>query len=117
MTDTQKHIADDFFSLVNLTHSELEQWLDTDEAKSTGWTRTSGLKKSTEGEKSEGYKSGERILGILEKKRSALNDDDYAHMRRVNGYIKRHLAQRPNKDITHTRWRYSLMNWGHDPLK
>ncbi len=110
-------IYQDFKDLVNLTKSELEKWLDTDEAKSVGWTRSGGLKKSSDGDKSEGYKSGERIIDILSKKKSDLTDDDYAHMRRVNGYIKRHLGQQPNKDITHTRWRYSLMNWGHDPLK
>ena len=26
-----------------------------------------------------------------------------------------YLAQRPDGDITDTHWRYSLMNWGHDP--
>jgi hypothetical protein len=30
----------------------------------------------------------------------------------------RHLAQRPTKErIEDSRWRYSLMNWGHDPCK
>ena len=33
------------------------------------------------------------------------------------GYCRRHLAQRPWGDVTETRWRYSLMNWGHDPLR
>jgi uncharacterized protein DUF3140 len=28
------------------------------------------------------------------------------------------LAQRPHSEpIKDSRWRYSLMNWGHDPLK
>ena len=40
---------------------------------------------------------------------------DAAHMRTVVGYIHRHLAQRPSGDVTDSRWRYSLMNWGHDP--
>jgi hypothetical protein len=39
-------------------------------------------------------------------------------MRKVHGYVQRHLAQRPGKeDIGTSKWRYSLMNWGHDPLK
>ena len=42
--------------------------------------------------------------------------DDYAHMRKVVGYIARHSAQRPENIYT-SRWRYSLMNWGHDPVK
>lgn len=45
----------------------------------------------------------------------APNDD--AHMRKVVGYVHRHSAQRPSGDVSGTKWRYSLMNWGHDPEK
>ena len=39
-------------------------------------------------------------------------------MRKVVGYVRRHLAQGgPAADKEHSRWRYSLMNWDHDPLK
>jgi hypothetical protein len=39
-------------------------------------------------------------------------------MATVVGYIKRHRAQGgPQEDTEHSPWRYSLMNWGHDPLK
>jgi len=34
----------------------------------------------------------------------------------VVGYVHRHMAQRPSGDIEGSRWRKSLMNWGHDPL-
>jgi hypothetical protein len=45
-------------------------------------------------------------------------DDDYAHMRKVHGHVQRHLAQEPKKeDVEYSTWRYSLMNWGHDPVK
>ena len=34
------------------------------------------------------------------------------------GYVHRHLAQGPTlSDVATSDWRYSLMNWGHDPLK
>ncbi len=33
------------------------------------------------------------------------------------GYVHRHQAQKPSGDVEGGRWRYSLMNWGHDPLK
>ena len=36
---------------------------------------------------------------------------------KVIGFINRHIAQWPTGDTTETRWRYSLMNWGHDPLR
>jgi hypothetical protein len=45
-----------------------------------------------------------------------LNDDDNAHMRKVVGYVNRHLAQRPH-DVQLSNLRHSLMNWGHDPMK
>jgi hypothetical protein len=39
-------------------------------------------------------------------------------MRKVHGYVQRHLAQEPqHEDVETSKWRYSLMNWGHDPLK
>jgi Protein of unknown function (DUF3140) len=38
-------------------------------------------------------------------------------MRKVTGYVKRHLNQKPQHGVEDSRWRYSLMNWGHDPLK
>ena len=38
-------------------------------------------------------------------------------MQRVVSYVHRHLAQKPAGDVEHTHWRYSLMNWGHDPVK
>jgi Protein of unknown function (DUF3140) len=44
-------------------------------------------------------------------------DADLDHMRKVVGYVKRHLAQRPSSDVEDSNWRASLKNWGHDPLK
>ena len=39
-------------------------------------------------------------------------------MRKVVGYVRRHLAQDgAQKDAKHSKWRWSLMNWGHDRLK
>jgi len=35
----------------------------------------------------------------------------------VHGYVARHSEQRPDGDVTDTKWRWSLMNWGNDPLK
>ena len=57
------------------------------------------------------------IVALLEKKKGDLDGDDVKQMKRVAGYVHRHLAQKPGQDVEHSRWRYSLMNWGHDPLK
>jgi len=50
------------------------------------------------------------------KTKADLTEADFAHMRKVIGYVHLHLAQRPSGDVSETPWRYSLMNWGHDPL-
>lgn len=104
-------IYSQFKEQVNMTPSELEKWLKTEESKSVGQDSGDG--------NSIGHKSGEKIVQILRKKRADLTDDDEAHMHKVHSYISRHSQQGPeSKDkIEHSRWRYSLMNWGHDPLK
>ncbi|MFV2173043.1 DUF3140 domain-containing protein [Actinomadura sp. LOL_016] len=99
---------DEFGDVVNMTAKELERWLDTDESRSVG---------QSDGGESTGHASGRRIVDLLRTKASDLSEDDRAHMNKVVGYVHRHLAQRPSGDIEHSKWRYSLMNWGHDPLK
>lgn len=105
----KKEIRDEFRNVVNLTPKELEAWLATDESKSVGWSKDGG--------ESVGHESGRRIIAIKQKKQADYTDDDYAHMRKVIGYVHRHGKQRPEGDVTETRWRDSLMNWGNDPLK
>ena len=117
MTADVDDVRKEFDASVNMTRRELERWLDSDESRSVG-ARGDGKKSDAGGSESVGHESGRRIVQILSKKKGDLDDDDYAHMRKVNGYVKRHLAQRPKKEpIEGSRWRYSLMNWGHDPLK
>ncbi|MFW6773059.1 DUF3140 domain-containing protein [Nocardioides sp. CPCC 205120] len=110
MSETNDAVAevwDDWQDAVNMTPAELEKWLATDESRSVG---------QGEGE-STGHRSGRRIVEIQRTNKTDLTDDDAAHMRKVVGYVARHSAQRPDGDVTDTRWRWSLMNWGHDPLK
>src|SRR5689334_4943110 len=73
---------------LNMTARELEKWLDTAESKSVGQKQG--------GDESKGHASGRHIVEILNAKRGDLTDADYAHMRKVVGYAKRHLAQRPH---------------------
>jgi Protein of unknown function (DUF3140) len=106
----RKEIRDKFRAVVNMTSAELTRWLGTDESRRVGFVR--------DGEhEAVGHKSGKHIIDIRDRSVSDLDDEDYAHMRKVVGYVHRHLAQRPKGDVTETRWRYSLMNWGHNPLK
>ena len=87
---------------------ELEAWLETPESLRVGFKRGGG--------ESVGHASGRRIVLLLRFAKEALSDEDYRHMRKVVGFARRHRAQEPANMVT-SRWRYSLMNWGHDPIK
>ena len=103
-----------FAEAVNMTPAALEKWLATDDSKRVGWKGDDG---DGAGE-SVGHASGRHIIAIKHKKKSDLTGTDYAHMNKVVGYVHRHLKQGgPAKDKDDSDWRYSLMNWGHDPLK
>jgi uncharacterized protein DUF3140 len=106
----RQRITLQFQEAVNLEPDELESWLDTEESRAVG-SRSEGRGESV------GHASGRRIVSLLRTDLADLTEDDYRHMRKVVGYVHRHLAQRPVGDVTKTRWRYSLLNWGHDPLR
>jgi hypothetical protein len=101
---------EEFTDAVNMSADELERWLESDESRSVG--------QGGEGEESTGHQMGRRIVAIRRTKEKNLDDDDYAAMRKVVGYVHRHRSQEPTKeDLETSKWRYSLMNWGNDPLK
>jgi hypothetical protein len=108
-SDDRARIIARFRRAVNMTPAELADWLETEASHAVG-DRSGG------GE-SIGHASGRRILDLLWTDPDRYTAADLAHMRRVHAYVARHTAQRPRGDVTDTRWRYSLMNWGHDPLK
>ena len=108
--DDARAIRQEFDRLVNLTPAELRAWLETPQSRKVGMVR--------KGEsESVGRQSARRILAIRATPVAELTEADYAHMKKVIGFCRRHLAQRPWGDVADTRWRWSLMNWGHDPLK
>ena len=109
MAKNNEQVIEEFNDAVNMSRKELEDWLQTEESQSVG--------QSDGGGESKGHKPGSRIVKILGKNKSDYTDNDIDHMRRVVSYIHRHQAQKPNSDVENSSWRYSLLNWGHDPLK
>lgn len=108
MTGTEsRDIQSRFHRAVNMTVADLRAWLKTSASRAVGFRRGNARE-------SVGHASGRRIIQLLQS--GAQTESDLRHMRKVVGYIARHLKQRPPGDVTQTRWRYSLMNWGHDPL-
>jgi hypothetical protein len=101
--ESDKDIERDFNVLLNMSARELDDWLETAESKSVGWHHE----------------------GETEVRRPSIwpayhrdSTKQQPHRRRPCPHAKgRHLAKRPHHNVEHTRWRYSLTNWGHDPLK
>ncbi|MCJ2016335.1 DUF3140 domain-containing protein [Methylobacterium sp. E-065] len=100
----------DFNEAVNMTPAALKKHLDSEASQEVGQKK--------DGDESTGHEMGRRILAIKDTKKADLTDDDYAAMRKVVGYVHRHLKQggAARKDPD-SPWRLSLMNWGHDPHK
>ncbi len=111
--DEKKDVRTEFKKAANMPPARLTKWLESEDSRRVGWKGADGRGSG----ESVGHKSGERIVAIKRKKAADLTADDYAHMKKVIGYVARHSAQGPSKDKEHSDWRYSLMNWGHDPLK
>lgn len=100
-----------FDAAVNMPADELEAWLTTPESRMVGYKGKDGSAAV-----SVGYAAGQRLVGILRNDRAAIEEDDLALMRKAVGVIRRLSAQRPVNPFS-SRWRYALMNWGHDPVK
>lgn len=107
--DDRKRIRVGFHDAVTMSPKALEEWLETDASREVG-------QKERDSDESTGHASGRRIVRILRTKRDELADDDDDHMQQVVGYVARRPKQRPDGDVRDSRWRRSLMNWGHDPL-
>ncbi|KAJ9130846.1 hypothetical protein NKR19_g9729 [Coniochaeta hoffmannii] len=116
MVKDKETVIEEFNQYVNMSKQELEDWLQTEDSTSSGWSKNDGSGESV------GHDSGRHIVKILEKNPSKdpakYDEEDIAHMRKVVSYCKRHLAQEENaKRDTSSKSYKSLKNWGHDPLK
>jgi hypothetical protein len=105
-----RRIEGEFYRKVNMTPQALDRWLNTKESSAAATAHNAA--------DAAGHWSGRRTVEILRKKKSGdYTPEDYAHMRKVIGFVGRHRVRRPAGDLKASSWRHSLMNWGHDPLK
>ncbi|KJZ78192.1 hypothetical protein HIM_02230 [Hirsutella minnesotensis 3608] len=118
----QSTVIEEFNELVNMTPSELETWLKSDDSQSAGWPKDEGSGESV------GHDSGHKIIEILkanpDKDPEKYTEEQISHMRKVASYCKRHLAQEEKtndeksvEEVKKTKSNASLKNWGHDVLK
>lgn len=115
-------VIKEFNELVNMTATDLEKWLKSDDSNSAGWP------KEDENGETVGHDSGRKIVEILKdnpnKDSDKYTDEQVQHMRKVVSYCKRHLAQESKgnseksaEEVKKTKSYASLKNWGHDFLK
>lgn len=111
MDSSRSQVFAAFDAAVNMPADELEEWLKTKESLSVGYKGKDGT-----APESVGHAAGRRLVVILRSRREELSDEDVALMRKAYGFIRRLSAQRPINPFS-SRWRYSLKNWGYDPVK
>lgn len=84
MVKDSNEVVKEFNEIVNMTPSELEKWLKSDDSQSAGWP------KEDENGESVGHDSGRKIVEILkanpDKKEDKYTDDQIQHMRKVVSY-------------------------------
>ena len=100
---SRNEIWHDFHEVVNMSAAEIEGRLGPPSAM--GWAR-------------EQDQAGRRLIKVLSKRKSDLDEDDYWYMRQIVEHIDRRIARgRPGDDSEGSSWREQLMELGHDPLK
>ncbi|MFD7708305.1 DUF3140 domain-containing protein [Streptomyces sp. NPDC059785] len=108
MTDALELDAlwDEFHRVVNMTSQELAAWLQLREADEDAAPPPEHA----------GAPTGEHVLGILQKRRTDLTDEDVEVMWEVVDTVaEQGDAARGSGDDEHRR--HQLMTLGHDPLK
>ena len=78
-----------------MDEGEIERWLRTADSRKVGFKGKDGSARE-----SVGHASGRRIVAILRTPATERDDDDYAHMRKVVGFVNRHSVQRPQNIVT-----------------
>ena len=95
----------EFRLMVNISSEHLSRWLNTAESRKLFLAdATNDL-------------NGTSVLTLLKRRKDKYTESDFDQMQTVVDAIKQRLEKRPKGDIVASNWRYSLMNWGHDPTK
>jgi len=98
---------EEFHRVVNMTSRELGDWV---RVQSAG-------EETEELPDQAGRSLGQRVLGILGKRRVDLTDDDVAAMTKVVEVVHRERGEDLEPTAGDDHWRRRLMAIGHDPLK
>jgi hypothetical protein len=99
---------EEFHRAVNMTSDELRIWLLTETSGEEALPAEPDLRLP---------ELGARVVALLRKRKVDLTGDDVETMRQVVDQVDDRLADRPPEGASDDKWRRSLMDLGHDPLK
>lgn len=114
MTEDQKEKYKKWKELVNMTPSELQKFLDSEDGKVAGLSREEASKEGIR----RGRDSAKAILRMKSKKVDDWNVSDWDWCHRQISFISRMSANKGplrDKDGNPTRLLLSLKVWGHNP--
>lgn len=106
-SDIDDDLWDEFHRVVNMTSRELSDFLRS----------RSAAEDSEEVPDQAGTQTGQKVLQILAKRRTDLNDDDIRVMRNVVDRVHDERRDDLEPAAGEAHWRHRLMSIGHDPLK
>jgi len=107
---TREDIYLEFKTLVNMSPLEFEKWLETKTARIPA-------EENPESELIIDRKLSRKLIKILLKRKFMLTKGDYECLEKITNHINQLYKNKPTADMLLSRWRYALMNLGHDPLK
>ena len=99
---------DSFHEVVNMTSEELRAWLLTAASGEEAFSDRPGLGLP---------ELGEKVLGLLRKRKVDLTPADAEVMRQVTDFVGEQEENPPPDGPADSAWRRSLMTVGHDPLR
>lgn len=106
--EEKQSVLEEFNEWVNMSPDEHEQWLKSDCSRDSSIHFSGSLSDN---------RAGWRVVELKRKHPEQFEENDFDLMMRAVGFIKRQAFAEPYGYINASQWRYTLMNWGHDPLK
>lgn len=101
-------VWDSFHQVVNMTSEELRAWLLTEASGEDAFADRPDLGLP---------ELGEKVVGLLRKRKVDLTPEDTEVMRQVADFVAEQEESPPPDGPADDEWRRSLMTVGHDPLR
>lgn len=101
-------VWDSFHEVVNMTSDELRTWLLTEASGEDAFADRADLGLA---------ELGEKVVGLLRKRKVDLTSEDTEVMRQVTDFVAEAEDNPPPDGPADHQWRRSLMTVGHDPMR